>query len=51
MKNYQLKSTVLAVASMAIYMQYANAEEKLKSLQTEKIEVIKHNAFAGGGTA
>jgi outer membrane receptor protein involved in Fe transport len=49
MKNYQLKSTVLAVASMAIYMQYANAEEKLKSLQTEKIEVISTTPLQGFG--
>ncbi len=49
MKNYQLKSTVLAVASMAIYMQYANAEEKLKTLQTEKIEVISTTPLQGVG--
>jgi outer membrane receptor protein involved in Fe transport len=49
MKNHQLKSIVLVVASTLIYSQQAQAEEKAKSLQTEKIEVISTTPLQGFG--
>jgi iron complex outermembrane recepter protein len=50
MKNYQLKSIVLVVASTLIYAQQALAENKAEALETGKIEVISTTPLPGIGT-
>ncbi len=49
MRPYQIKPIALAVASVFLCAQSVQAEEKVKSLQTEKIEVISTTPLQGFG--